>query len=62
MKTNTSISRQVASAKKQLEAWPDWMRKSSRFEGSDASSNDRHDQAQATRDKKTTVETSTNKK
>jgi hypothetical protein len=59
MKTNTSIAKQVASAKKQLDAWPDWMRKSSRFEGSDASSDDRRGQTQATSGKKTAVEAST---
>ncbi len=45
MKNNSSVARQVEAAKKQLDAWPDWMRKAGRFEGADVSNADRQVQA-----------------
>ncbi len=33
MQNNSSVARQVEAAKKQLDTWPDWMRKVNRFEG-----------------------------
>ncbi len=41
MENNSSVARQVDAAKKQLEDWPDWMRKAGRLEGGEVSDADR---------------------
>lgn len=43
MKDNgRSVAKQVEAAKRQLESWPEWMRKAGRFEGADVGDSDRH--------------------
>lgn len=49
MNLRSSVVKQVEAAKKQLEDWPDWMRKASRFEGADAPNVDREPHIQGIR-------------